>query len=54
MNGMETLEAVGRAQKYIEGNLREKITMNELARAAGYSVWHTARMFKEYTGKDAL
>ncbi|NTW02709.1 MAG: helix-turn-helix domain-containing protein, partial [Oscillochloris sp.] len=26
------------------------MTLSELARAAGYSQWHTARLFKLYTG----
>jgi len=48
----ETVAAVGRAQTFIEAHLTEKIAMKQLADAAGYSVWHTARMFKELTGKS--
>ena len=49
---VETVMAVGRAQAFIEAHMTEKITMKQLADAAGYSVWHTARMFKELTGKS--
>ncbi len=48
----EAVEAIGRAQALIEANLTEEITMKQLANAAGYSVWHTARMFRELTGKS--
>ena len=37
-------------QEYIEAHLTEKITMAQLARAARYSKWHAARMFKDVTG----
>lgn len=47
----EGVAAVGHVQAYIEEHLTEKIAMKQLATAAGYSVWHTARMFKEQTGK---
>ncbi|MGI6238869.1 MAG: helix-turn-helix domain-containing protein [Christensenellales bacterium] len=51
MNGTESLEAVGRMQEYIEAHLSARITMRQLADAAGYSIWHAARMFKAHTGK---
>ena len=38
-------------QAYIEAHLCEKMTMTSLARAARYSQWHAARIFKEITGK---
>lgn len=38
-------------QDYIEEHIAEKITLLQLARAAGYSPWHSARMFKDFTGK---
>ena len=38
-------------QDYIEGHLTEPITLHMLADAAGYSPWHSARLFKELTGK---
>jgi AraC-like DNA-binding protein len=50
MSGMETAAAVQRMQELIDRNIREPITLKELARAAGYSPWHAARLFKEATG----
>jgi len=47
----EKVRAVQRMQDYIEQNLTEPITMHKLARAAGYSPFHAARIFKEITGK---
>ena len=47
----DKLEAVRRMQDHIEAHLAEKITMSALARAARYSQWHAARLFKEVTGK---
>jgi len=38
-------------QEYIETHIKEKITLHDLARAAGYSPWHSARIFKDHTGK---
>ncbi|MBN2685975.1 MAG: AraC family transcriptional regulator [Pontiellaceae bacterium] len=38
-------------QEYIEAHLGEKITLADLARAARYSQWHAARVFKEISGK---
>jgi AraC-like DNA-binding protein len=48
---LETVEAVKRIQDYIEKHLTEKITLKQLARAAGYSPWHCTRIFKEHLGK---
>jgi len=38
-------------QDYIEEHLTDPITLHMLANAAGYSPWHSARLFKELTGK---
>jgi len=38
-------------QDYIESHITERITLLMLARTAGYSPWHSARLFKEITGK---
>ncbi len=38
-------------QDYIERHTTEAITLRRLAKAAGYSPWHAARIFKELTGK---
>jgi AraC family transcriptional regulator len=38
-------------QDYIGRHLTEPVTLLDLARAAGYSPWHSARIFRELTGK---
>ncbi len=47
----EKIKAAERMQAHIEAHLGERITMAALARAACYSLWHAARLFKEVTGK---
>ena len=47
----DKIKAVERMQQHIEAHLGDKITMAALARAACYSQWHAARLFKEVTGK---
>ncbi len=47
----DRIKAVERMQAHVEAHLGERITMAALARAAGYSQWHGARLFKELTGK---
>jgi AraC family transcriptional regulator len=37
-------------QDYIESHIGEVITLKMLSKAAGYSLWHSARIFKELTG----
>ncbi|PYG90288.1 AraC-like DNA-binding protein [Ruminiclostridium sufflavum DSM 19573] len=51
MNEYEAIMAVQRMQEYIDDRISKKITLKELAIAAGYSPWHAARLFKEATGK---
>lgn len=51
MDETETFRSVQRMQEYIDMNILRKITLKELAVAAGYSPWHAARLFKEITGK---
>lgn len=51
MEQWDTVNAVTRMQEYIETHLLEKITLRHLADAAGYSPWHSARIFKDLTGK---
>lgn len=43
--------AVQNMQSFIDEHIREKITLNQLADAAGYSPFHSAKIFKELTGK---
>ena len=52
MDRWEVINAVQRMQNYMEENIHRPITMGDLARASGYSQWHSARIFKEYTGKS--
>ncbi len=51
MESWESIEAVTRMQSYIEQHLGEIITLYHLANAAGYSPWHSERIFKKLTGK---
>jgi AraC family transcriptional regulator len=51
MESWEKIKAVQRMQDYIAEHLTEVITLRSLARAAGYSPWHSARLFKDVTGK---
>jgi AraC-like DNA-binding protein len=51
MESWETIMAVQRMQDCIEKHLTEPISLYMLAQAAGYSPWHAARIFKEFTGK---
>jgi len=48
----DRIKAAERMQAHIEAHLGEAITMAALARAARYSQWHAARLFKEVTGKS--
>ena len=52
MKRWETINAVQRMQDYIDENVNRQITLSDLAKAAGYSQWHAARIFKELTGKS--
>jgi AraC family transcriptional regulator len=51
MERWEAINAVQRMQDYIEKHITEPITLGDLAKAAGYSQWHSARIFKELTHK---
>lgn len=46
----EQVLAVQRMQDYIEEHLFEEITIGSLADAAGYSPWHSRRLFEQFTG----
>jgi AraC family transcriptional regulator len=37
-------------QDYIDEHIAEPISMHDLAESAGYSPWHAARLFKEFSG----
>ncbi len=51
MERWEKINAVQRMQDYIAEHVREPITLHQLAREAGYSPWHSGRIFRELTGK---
>lgn len=51
MDSWEKINAVQRMQDYIEAHITESISLHMLAEAAGYSPWHSDRIFKELTGK---
>lgn len=46
----EKTEAVQRMQDYIDAHSTKEITLADLAEAAHFSPWHSARIFKELTG----
>jgi AraC-like DNA-binding protein len=46
--------AVQRMKSFIEEHLQEPITSSELAKSAGYSQFHAARIFKAETGMSAF
>ncbi len=52
MERQDQVEAVQRMQDMMEHHLTEPVTMLKLARAAGYSPFHSARLFKELTGRS--
>lgn len=47
----EKINVVQRMQEHIDRCIGERITLRSLADTAGYSPWHSARMFKEITGE---
>jgi AraC-like DNA-binding protein len=50
----EQADAVQRMQDCIESHLEEPLTLQQLAKAAGYSPWHAARLFREMVGITPL
>lgn len=51
MEDWDKINAVQRMQDYVLSHLGEEITMQALSGAAGYSLWHSLRIFRELTGK---
>jgi len=43
----DKIDAAGRMQAYLLAHLDEEITLEDLSEAAGYSLWHSLRIFKE-------
>jgi AraC-like DNA-binding protein len=48
---MEPIEPINRAINYIEGNLTEAISLEEVSAAAGYSLFHFSRLFLDLIGE---
>lgn len=51
---MEYLECFQKSIDYIEDHLRDKITVEELSRIAGYSPYHYYRLFHAYAGMPVM
>jgi AraC-like DNA-binding protein len=51
MEQWEQVNAVQNMLDYIRQHLNEPITLKELSRQAGYSPFHSAKLFKEHVGK---
>ena len=51
MESTVTHAAAERMRAYIDTHIHEPITAKTLAQAAGYSQYHAARIFKQYTGR---
>ena len=47
----DKINAVSKMQKYIDAHFNDEITLDDLSQAAGYSKYHSMRIFKELTGK---
>ena len=50
----EQIEAVQRMQYYIEAHLREEMTLETLAKVAGYAPEHACRLFSRYVGVSPI
>ncbi|MEJ6950800.1 AraC family transcriptional regulator [Halanaerobiaceae bacterium ANBcell28] len=51
MENWEKINAVQRMQNYINENIQNDISLHQLSQAAGYSPWHSGRIFKELLDK---
>lgn len=51
MENWEIVNSVQRMQDYIDNHIREEITLTQLSTVAGYSQWHSARLFKKLLNK---
>ncbi|MDD3383713.1 MAG: AraC family transcriptional regulator [Bacilli bacterium] len=49
--GNEKVNAVKNIQHYVLENVHNPITLADLAKVSHYSLWYTAKIFKELTGK---
>ena len=46
----EKIDIVKQIQKYIKANIKEAITLADIAKHINYSLWYSARIFKEVIG----
>lgn len=51
MSQAQIIMAVQKMQEYIEDHIGDEITLKQLSSACAYSPWHSARIFKDVTGK---
>ncbi len=51
---MDYRTAVLTGKTYIDENLLENLSPDTIASAAGYSVFHYCRLFREYTGESLM
>lgn len=49
---MDYLKYFEKAVMYIENNLHENITVNDVAKEIGYSYYHLTRLFKSMFGES--
>lgn len=49
---MDYLKYFEKAVMYIENNLKENITVNDVAKESGYSYYHLTRLFKSMFGES--
>jgi AraC-like DNA-binding protein len=54
MDKWDKINAVQRMQDYIKDNISRDLTIEDIAKAAGYSKRHAARIFKELLGRTPL
>lgn len=47
-------KSVNKAIKYIEENLTEELTLEEVSKEVAYSPYHFSRIFKQFTGENIL
>ena len=52
MSKFDHVTIISDLQEYIERHIEEDITLHSLAQQVGYSPWHVAKMFKEFTEKS--
>ena len=51
MDERAQIEAIERVEHFISENIKNKISLHDIAQAVGYSPWHITKIFKKHTGK---